>query len=162
MSLRTKSIICLVLFFLLAGCATTSPYKSNPKLQEIFKSTTSVMVIVLRSDAYRMTAGGVREKVDQWCEQANRNLQTAAVEILGARPVLLVKTLPESMMSEADRVNLYDTLALYDAVNASIPHFSDNRDRSQRRHIGAHRHPGENGDRIAGKRPVRHSELILG
>jgi len=26
-------------FFLLAGCATTSPYKSNPKLQETFKAT---------------------------------------------------------------------------------------------------------------------------
>jgi hypothetical protein len=127
MSLRIKSILCLFVFFLLSGCATTSLYKSNPKLLETFKATSSVMVIVLRADAYRMTAGGVREKVDEWSERAKRNLETAAVEMLGVRPMLLVKTLPELMLSNADRVNLYDTLALYDAVNASIPYFSDNR-----------------------------------
>jgi hypothetical protein len=128
MSLRKMSIICLVHFFLLTGCATTPPNKSNPKLQEIFKSTSSVMVIVLRADAYRMTAGGLREKVDEWCAQANHNLQTTAVEILGTRPVLLVKTLPRSMLTNADRINLFDTRALHDAVNASIPYFSGNRD----------------------------------
>ena len=117
---RSNHIGYLVLFFLLTGCATTAPSTSDSKLQEIIKNTSSVIVIVLQSDVYRLTSGGVTEKVDQWCDQADRNLREAAVSLLGARPILIVKTYPESMMSTADRVNLNDTRALSGAVLASI------------------------------------------
>lgn len=120
MVLRLKWIVLVILFFLPAGCATTSLPKSDLKRQKIIEKTASAMVIVLQSDIYRLTSGGAAEKVDLWCDQARRNLQNAAVSLLSARPVLVVKTLPESMMSAADRANLNDTRALTAAVLSSI------------------------------------------
>jgi hypothetical protein len=117
---RSKLFGYLVLLFLLAGCATSPPPGSDSKRQEIIKDTFSVMVVVLQSDVYRLSSGGGTDKVDEWCAMAQRNLQHAAVGVLSARPVLLVKTLPESMMSAADRDNLSDTRALFGAVAASI------------------------------------------
>jgi hypothetical protein len=117
---RSKPFAYLVLLFLIAGCAITPPPGSDPKRQAIIKHTSSVMVMVLQSDVYRLSSGGETEKVGEWCARAQRNLRDAAAGVLSARPVLLVKTLPESMMSAADRDNLNDTRALFGAVAASI------------------------------------------
>ena len=120
MALRSKPAVYLVLFSLLVGCATTPSSKSDLKRKEIIAKTSSVTVIVLQSDVYRLTSGGVTEKVGAWCDQAERNLLDAAVGQLNARPMLSVKTVHESMMSAADRDNLNDTRALYGAVLGSI------------------------------------------
>ncbi|KPJ76565.1 MAG: hypothetical protein AMJ54_11155 [Deltaproteobacteria bacterium SG8_13] len=117
---RPIPVVYLAFFCLLAGCATTPRSSADAKRQEVIENTSSVMVIVLQSDVYRLTSGGVTEKVDEWCEQAERNLRDAAVSLLSGKPMLVVKTYPESMMSAADRVNLNDTRALAGAVVASI------------------------------------------
>ena len=79
---RTHPIACLVFISLLAGCAATPRFKPDSKLQEIIKDTSSVMVIILQSDVYRLTSGGVTEKVEDWCDQADRNLREATVGLL--------------------------------------------------------------------------------
>ena len=116
MPIGLKRFLVIVMAVLPIGCATTSPNKPNPEIQQIIKATSSVRVIVLRAEASRMTAGGVVEKVDEWCRQAHRNLENAAIEILGGKAMLEVKALPESMMSESVRINLADTRALFEAV----------------------------------------------
>ena len=120
MVLRSKTPCWFALLILLVGCSSVPKFRTHPDLKNRIKTTASVMVLILQSDVYRLTAGGVPEKVDAWCELAHRNLLDANVNLLSAKPALIVKTLPDSMMSGADRINLEDTRTLFHAVSASI------------------------------------------
>jgi hypothetical protein len=77
-------------------------------------------VIPLKVDVYQVTAGGVKEKMDEWCTQAKRNLLTAIEDELKLRPLLNIKSFPEILMSEDRKINLEQTGALFEAVNSSI------------------------------------------
>ena len=120
MQLIIKSAKLLLVFSILVGCVTAPNYRSNPQLLEKVESTNSIVLIPLRADVYQLTAGGVKEKMDEWSEQAKRNVTAAIQEELEKKPMLYVKPFEELLLSSEKKANLYETGALYRAVSSSI------------------------------------------
>lgn len=105
----------------LSACATSpASYRTNPQLNEKLKTTKRITVIPLEIEVSELSAGGIQEKIDQWCVQAKNNVMTAIQKELEAKQLLFVKPFHETMLSEDQRSNLDETRALFDAVNSSI------------------------------------------
>jgi hypothetical protein len=120
MKLISRILSYLLVFSVLAGCATVPNYRSNPQLSEKLDTTKRIVLIPLKTDVYQLTAGGVKEKMDEWTLQAKRNVMTAIQEELKIKPMLFTKPFEESLLSVENQNNLYETSALYDAVSSSI------------------------------------------
>ena len=110
----------LLACLILSACATAPTYRSNPQFTEKIKATKRIVVVPLKTDVYQVTAGGIQEKMDEWCSQAKRNVMTAIQEELSTRPLMFVKPFEEKLLSEDQKFNLEETQALFDAVNYSI------------------------------------------
>jgi hypothetical protein len=120
MKLISRILSYLLVFSVLAGCATVPNYRSNPQLSEKIDTTKRIVLIPLKTDVYQLTAGGVKEKMDEWTLQAKRNVMTAIQEELKIKPMLFTKPFEESLLSVEKQNNLYETSALYDVVSSSI------------------------------------------
>ena len=105
---------------LISACATAPNYRSDPQLNTKIEKIKTITVIPLKIDVFQVSAGGVKEKMDEWCLQAKRNLLTAVEQELKLRPLLNIKSFPETLMSGDQKSNLEQTGALFDAVNSSI------------------------------------------
>jgi hypothetical protein len=120
MPLISKLLKLLLVFSIFAGCATVPNFRSNPQLSEKIKTTKRIVLIPLKTDVYQLTAGGVKEKMDEWTLQAKRNVMTAIHEELATKPLLFIKPFEELLLSSEKKANLIETSALYDAVSSSI------------------------------------------
>ena len=118
---RNARIIPLFLIFLLlAACAAPRTDRINSQYQEKLNSAKSVTVVPLRADVHQITAGGVEEKMDDWSALARTNVMTAINEELAIKPMILVKPLEKSLLSQDQNSNLEQTKALFNAINYSI------------------------------------------
>ena len=116
-----KILYILIGCLFLTACATSpASYRSNTQFDEKLKTTKRITVIPLEIEICELSAGGVKEKIDQWCIQAKNNVMTAIQKELKVKPLLFVKPFYENMLSEDQRSNLDETSALFDAVNSSI------------------------------------------
>ena len=105
----------------LSACATLpASYRMNPQLNEKLNTAKRITIIPLEIEVYELGAGGVNEKMDQWCVQAKNNVITAIQEQLETKPLLFIKPFQETMLSEEQRANLDETRALFDAVSSAI------------------------------------------
>jgi hypothetical protein len=120
MTLMSKLVNLLIVFSIFTGCATAPHFRSNPQLSEKINTTKRIVLIPLKTDVFQLTAGGVKEKMDEWTQQAKRNVMTAIQEELERKPLLLIKPFEELMLSSEKKANLDETSALYDAVSSSI------------------------------------------
>ena len=116
-----KMLYVLIGCLFLSACATSpASYRTNPQLNEKLKTTKRITVIPLEIEVCELSAGGIREKIDQWCAQAKNNVMTAIHNELNVKPLLFVKPFHEGMLSEDQRSNLDETRALFDVVVLSI------------------------------------------
>ncbi|MGD9133155.1 MAG: hypothetical protein PVF78_05895 [Desulfobacterales bacterium] len=115
-------ILCVLIGCLFLSACATSPasYRTNPQLIENLKTTKKITIIPLKIEVCELSAGGIKEKIDEWCVQAKNNVMTAIQKQLETKPILIVKPFHETVLSEDQRANLAETRALFDAVNASI------------------------------------------
>jgi len=120
MRLNIKTISLILACLLISACATAPRYRAHPQINSKIENVKTITVIPLKVDVYQLTAGGVKEKMDEWCMQAQRNVLTAIEDDLKLRPLLNIKSFPETLMSEDRRINLEQTGALFEAVNSSI------------------------------------------
>jgi hypothetical protein len=120
MRLNTKITSLILAGLLISACATAPRYRAHPQLNSKIEKVKTITVIPLKVDVYQVTAGGLKEKMDEWCTQAKRNLLTAIEDELKLRPLLNIKSFPEILMSEDRKINLEQTGALFEAVNSSI------------------------------------------
>jgi hypothetical protein len=120
MRLNIKIFSLLLIGLLISACATPPRYRAHPQLNTRIEKVNTITVIPLKVDVYQVTAGGVKEKMDEWCMQAKRNVLTAIENDLKLRPLLNIKSIPETFMSEDKKINLEQTDALFEAVNSSI------------------------------------------
>lgn len=120
MKLVSRIFPLLLVLLILAGCAGVPNYRSNPQLPEKLDSTKRILLIPLKTDVYQVTAGGVKEKMDEWSFQAKRNVMTAIEDELKTKPMLFTKAMEESLLSAEKQINLEETSALYEAVSSSI------------------------------------------
>ena len=117
-----QKILCILIGYLFLSACTTSPppYRTNPQFNEQLKTIRRITVIPLEIEVSELSAGGIKEKIDQWCVQAKKNVMTAIQKELETKPLLFIKPFHENMLSEDERSNLDETNALFDAVNSSI------------------------------------------
>jgi hypothetical protein len=120
MRLNIKIISLILACLLISACATAPRYRAHPQINSKIENVKTITVIPLKVDVYQLTAGGVKEKMDEWCMQAQRNVMTAIEDDLKLRPLLNIKSFPETLMSEDRKINLEQTGALFEAVNSSI------------------------------------------
>ena len=120
MKLVSRTFLFLLVFSVFAGCASVPDYRSSPQLSEKVDTTKRIILIPLKTDVYQITAGGVKEKMDEWTLQAKRNVMTAIEDELKTKPMLFTKAFEESLLSMEKKDNLGETSALYDAVSSSI------------------------------------------
>ena len=120
MPLISRIVKILLVTSIFAGCAAGPNYRSNPQFSEKINSAKRIVLIPLRADVYQLTAGGVKEKMDEWTQQAKRNVMTAIQEELERKQLLSIKPFEEMLLSSEKKANLIETAALYDAVSSSI------------------------------------------
>lgn len=120
MTVRIKILSLLLAGLLFAGCASVSPYRAHPSLEERGKVIKTVVVLPPRVEVFQLTAGGIKEKMDEWSAEAKKNVMTAIEGELTGRPGLLIKPLSEDSLPREVESDLEETQALFDAVNASI------------------------------------------
>lgn len=109
-SLSRFAVISLVAL-ISSGCATP-PKKIHADYGQRASTIRSVGVLYPDINMYELNAGGVREKIDTWCEQGRQNFVEALKEELSKR-TLEVKT----VKLEGDfRENLEEVNDLYDFI----------------------------------------------
>lgn len=120
MAVRTKILGFLLASILITGCATTPPFRAHPQLDEKRRTIKKVIVMPPKVDVYQLTAGGVKEKIDQWTTEAPKNIMAAIENELTGKRGCVFKFFSDFSRSEEEASNLEDTQALFDAVNASV------------------------------------------
>ena len=103
----------LLLLFLVSGCVPA--IKSNiPELETRAKDMKRIVLLPPKIEICELTAGGVEEKRDDWCETGKKNVENALTETMKGRGVFLgaVKPNPKNKKEIADIHALYKAVAL--------------------------------------------------
>jgi hypothetical protein len=105
----------------LSGCAgNTQNYRVDPTFDQQKILIKSVTVTQPRVEIFEVSAGGVREKVEEWCQVGAKNITAALEAELASKSSWKVKPFSEVALSNEGKENLKDTYLLFDAVNISI------------------------------------------
>ena len=119
---RTRLYLLLSLFSALVGCATavSSSYQDNPDFERQIKRVNNIFLLPTRARVYQLDAGGIKEEIAEWSQQATRYLNAAVQQEFQDRRKSRVKILSEDELSEPEKSTLDQTRALLGAVEASI------------------------------------------
>ena len=110
---------------LASGCGAQviwSPHTSrtHPDLLEKANKIDRVIILPLRVEVFLVHASGVKEKMDEWTEQAKGHVMEALEGELRSRSGLLINTLSEVSLPKEVQSNLEETQALFDVVDSAI------------------------------------------
>lgn len=103
---------------LLSGCATT-PYRAHPEFEERLRGGLTVALVQPDVKVFQLTAGEVREQMDEWSQTAQRNVEAAIRKRLGSRGVLTVREF-DPVKFQAAVEELEDARSLFQAVALSV------------------------------------------
>lgn len=113
--------VALLLFLMwTTGCATAPAFRAHPDWETRKKSIHSVLVVPANIQIIQVTAGGVREEMDEWSLQARDNLTSALIDHLQTDHGVSAKAFSEEGLPDDVAANLRQTRALFDAVNVSV------------------------------------------
>ena len=117
-------ILMFLIALILLGCATPT-FRGPPQFQARVERLKAVAFIPPNVKVYRLTAGGVREEIDEWSAAAREHLMRAFEAHLTATAGFAVTSFqPEAVLppphAERAWTALDDAQALYKAVSASI------------------------------------------
>lgn len=111
--------ILLAIVYLLSGCAAQALHRTHPGFAEQAQRIHTVALLPSEVKVYQIDAGGIREEITEWSNQARNHLMTALQNELGKKQTLVVKIISEESLAE-DKAILEETRALYGAVSAMI------------------------------------------
>ncbi len=112
---RTLWIALAVLVFI-SGCATT-PYRANPQFEERLRSGLTVALLPPDVKVYQITAGEVREQMDEWTDTARQNVLAAIRKWIGSGRLTIREFDPAKF--QAAREEFEDANPLFQAVALS-------------------------------------------
>ena len=115
--MRRKIILILyvAVFFLIGGCAPKE-YRVNPEFTSLSKEIRNPILPHPKIEVYELTAGGVRELKQEWCDIGLENVATAVLQNLQSIKCKIM----EKNLSPAMEEKIEDLRALYTAVSYSI------------------------------------------
>ncbi len=112
--------ISVALGLLIAGCSTTSPFHTTPRLPQRIAGVSHIAMLPARVRIYELGAGGLRELKSDWSARGTENVSRAFADLLQARRGVHVTAWDSSSAPPALRDSLADTYAMFDAVNAAV------------------------------------------
>lgn len=114
------SLIVIFLAIFISGCAPT--FRAHPFLQERIQNKRVIAVLPMDVEVYKVSAGGVRELVDEFSQEAKDNIKQAVEEILcdTGRYQLKYFPQPQDIKDTAAKELIKDTAAMFKAVDVSI------------------------------------------
>ena len=115
---RALAVILLLGLGLLAGCAI-APYRAHPQFEERSRSIKTVALLPPNVKVYRLTAGGVRELMDEWSEEGRQNVVKAIAKSVGAEGGLILKEFDPGQ-SPAAKQEFDEARPLFEAVASSV------------------------------------------
>lgn len=119
--MKIRCIFVIFLALLLSGCATVS-FRSHPLLAERIKPVSKIVVMPMDVEVYKVSAGGVRELVDEFTLEAKNNIKTALDNEISQThnyKLLYLRDLKE-VTDTKEKLLFKDALALYVALDTSI------------------------------------------
>lgn len=114
---RRLWVTALLAIAFLSGCATT-PYRAHPQFEDRLRTGLTVALVPPDVKVYQITAGEVREQMDEWSETARTNVLAAMRKRLGSGRVLTVREF-DPAKSQAAREEFEDASPLFQAVALS-------------------------------------------
>lgn len=119
--MRVKKYSYFILCIFVSGCATTT-FKANSLLEQRIKTIKEIAVMPMDVEVYKVTAGGVKELVDEYTLEAKNNIRAALDDELSVANKYKLVYLPDikEITDVQKKMLLKDTLALYEALDTSI------------------------------------------
>lgn len=116
-SKKNLPVLLTILFLLLMifGCAAPA-CRTHPEFETRSKTIKTVGMFPPDIKIYQLTAGDVRELMDDWCAKGKENVTKSIVEGFKEKPIQL-KSLT---LDEESKEEIEDIVALYEAVSVSI------------------------------------------
>lgn len=112
-----KIIASLTILFLVSGCATT--VKKSPFFDARVDTIKTIAVMPSDVKVYQLTAGGVREEIDEWSDKAKELTRGALEKYLGDKAGYHIKFIDKEWL-KSNYKELWDiNRALYEAVSIS-------------------------------------------
>jgi hypothetical protein len=101
----------------LSGCATT--FRTSPTYESSIKEIKTIAIMPPDVEVYKLTAGGVRELIDEWSTAAKKYFEDALVKYLGQRHDFQVKFISEDWLKDNYGDLWRQNRALYNAISLS-------------------------------------------
>lgn len=119
--MRLKKYSYFILCIFVSGCATTT-FRADPQLGERIKTVKEIAVMPMDIEVYKVTAGGVKELVDEYILEAKNNIKAAIDDELSiTNNYRLVYLSDIKEITDIKQKLLFkDALALYSALDTSI------------------------------------------
>ena len=112
---RVIFFLFIVLFF--SGCATT--LKKSPYFDQVIPNVKTIAVMPPDIEVYKLTAGGVRELIDEWSDTAKQLTQNALQDYFSQRYGFKVKFILEDWLKNNYKELWKTNQSLYNAVVAA-------------------------------------------
>ncbi len=139
--MKNKYFVLFGLCLFLTGCATTIQKSSS--FDESIPKIHTIAVLPVDVEVYRLTAGGVRELMDQWSDEAKKLIQDSLQKNFAKQYGFDMKFVEEDWLKTNHRDLWYQNRALYNTVAVSAM---------------AHSYPGDN----AFKTKIKNFDYTLG
>lgn len=110
--------ICVLCLLSLCGCATM--HRKPPNYDEAISKVKIIAVMPADIEVYQLTAGGVRELIDEWSEIAKKYANQALKQQLSSHYGFQTKFIEEDWLKENYKEVWKDNQALYEAVATCI------------------------------------------
>jgi hypothetical protein len=114
---KPQLISVLMMVMSLIGCATTNNLRVSPSFNRTFHHINTIAVLPPDIKVYKLTAGGVRELIDEWNEESKSLVWQALEKHLGQRYGFNIKFIQEGQLESNCKALWISTKALYNVVS---------------------------------------------
>jgi len=116
---RIISLFILIPF--LSSCASIPKFKPNQQYESYLKTPKKIALISPDIKIFQMTAGGMTELMDEWTNEAKKNVLDYTVERINENPnISLSGIIKEEDLAEADRDFLKTQKGVLNAIARSV------------------------------------------
>lgn len=117
--MRKVYLSCLIVF-VLSVCGCSSLVKTSPTYEASIKQFKTVAVMPADIEVYKLSAGGMRELIDEWSNDSKKYFAAGLQKHLGSRFGLQIKYLDEDTLKKNNPDLWKGNKGLYYAVSHSI------------------------------------------
>lgn len=121
MSIRWLLLGCIVISLVVEGCITSQPpHRAISDAFEKVSVVKSVVILPTQVDVLHVEAGGIPEKIDEWTDEARKQLTDALVNSFRQRFDQAEVLSPAAVLQPEVRSNLEETEALFAVMDREI------------------------------------------